>query len=237
MTKVRPANLGRGQTDVLAAPLRYLLGMLSSVPGSLLLNTPALNLDRELHIQPENRLLDIGCGHASLLKLLSSRVGFRRPPLGLDISRQALASGQREANALELLQANATQLPLADDSFDVVTASYLTLHLAEDGLLQMLGEIRRVLAPAGIALVWDFAPTRSEKLNTWNRHFLRHSAGGNWLRSYSTLSAYALEAGFDWVANAHLRPFLFPPIPRASVILGKAPLDWPSQRGTHPSPG
>jgi hypothetical protein len=28
------------------------------------------------------------------------------------------------------------------------------------------------------------------------------------------------------VSNAHLRPFIYPPIPRVSVILGKAPFGW-----------
>jgi hypothetical protein len=37
------------------------------------------------------------------------------------------------------------------------------------------------------------------------------------LRSYTTLSAYALEAGFEWISNAHLRPFIYPPIPRVST--------------------
>jgi hypothetical protein len=46
------------------------------------------------------------------------------------------------------------------------------------------------------------------------------------LRSYGSLSAFALEAGFEWVGNARLRPFLFPPIPRVSLIVGKAPPTW-----------
>ena len=39
------------------------------------------------------------------------------------------------------------------------------------------------------------------------------------------------QAGFDWVDNAHLRPFLFPPIPRTSVLIGKAPEGWPDRTG------
>jgi hypothetical protein len=107
----------------------------------------------------------------------------------------------------------------------------VTQRLEHDGLLTLLGEVRRVLAPGGIALLWGFAPTRSQTLNALHARLLAMGTGGVNLHTYTTLSAYALEAGFEWVSNAHLRPFLFPPIPRASVIIGKAPIGWQPENG------
>jgi SAM-dependent methyltransferase len=102
----------------------------------------------------------------------------------------------------------------------------VTQRLDDEGLLALLREMRRVLNPGGIALIWDFAPTRSATLNTFNRRVLELNGEAGTTRTYTTLSAYALEAGFEWVSNAHLRPFLFPPIPRVSIIIGKAPIGW-----------
>lgn len=196
---------------------------LGSVPGSMLYNTPAFKLHEELQLNPDNRVLDIGCGRGSLIQLMASRVAFRRPPVGVDVSSALLRLGQDDSSRL---QASGTSLPLADSTFDVVTCGYVSQHLDNDGLLALLREVRRVLTPGGIALMWDFAPTRSGALNAFHDRVLSAGNIQARTRNYTTLSAYALEAGFEWVSNAHLRPFLFPPIPRVSIIIGKAPIGW-----------
>ena len=207
-----------------ATPLGRFYAWMVSEPGTLLYNTPALKLHEELQLHADNRVLDIGCGRGSLLQLLAAHVPFHTPPTGIDLSRSMLARRVGDKPA-QYVQATATALPLAGDRFDVVTCSYVTQYLDNDELLAFFREARRVLAPGGIALVWDFAPTRSHALNSLNNRVLDVTGAGI-TRTYSTLSAYALEAGFEWVSNAHLRPFLFPPIPRVSIIIGKAPIGW-----------
>jgi ubiquinone/menaquinone biosynthesis C-methylase UbiE len=197
---------------------------LTSVPGTLLLNTPAYKLHEELQLRPDNRILDIGAGRGSLLKLLASHVEFDRPAVGIDPSRTLLQMGG--AFAAQRVQGGPSPLPFADASFDVVTCAYVMHQLNDTDFLDLLKETRRVLTHGGIAVVWDFAPTRSATLNAWNQRVLSAKPGEINLRTYTTLSAYALEAGFEWVNNAHLRPFLVPPIPRISLILGKAPVGW-----------
>ena len=191
----------------------------------MLYNPPAYKLHEELQIHAENRVLDIGCGRGALLQLLASHVKFDKPPVGIDVSRAMLERVPAESPAIRL-QAAGTSLPLADGLFDVVTCGYATFDLDEDGLLEMFREIRRVLTPGGIALIWDFAPTGSHRLNAFHERVLALGRGDANVRNYTTLSAYALEAGFEWVSNAHLRPYLFPPIPRVSIIIGKAPIGW-----------
>jgi SAM-dependent methyltransferase len=203
-----------------------LYGLLARMPGLMLVNTPAFRLHTELQLRPENRLLDIGCGSGALLRLLTSRAHFTKTPVGVDLSRTMLTLEDDKKGRESLLQASGLALPLADESFDVVTCAHVVKHLDDDGLLDLLREIWRVLVPGGIALLWEFAPTRSKLLNAWNERVVTLGVHECNLRNYTTLSAYALEAGFDWVGNAHLRPFLFPPIPRVSLILGKAPKGW-----------
>jgi SAM-dependent methyltransferase len=206
----------------MTTPLGRLHTWLASVPGAMLYNTPAYKLHEELQLHPDNRLLDIGCGRGALLQLLSSHIAFEQPPVGIDVSRALLDLGDQT----ERIQAHPTQLPVTDECFDVVTCGYVSQRLDDDELLALLQEVRRVLNPGGIGLIWDFAPTRSTTLNTFHRRVLELSGEESNPRTYTTLSAYALEAGFEWVSNAHLRPFLFPPIPRVSIIIGKAPIGW-----------
>lgn len=207
-----------------------LYALLAGLPGTILVNTPAFRLHTELQIKPEQRVLDIGCGTGALLQTLSSRVNFVTPPIGVDLSRTLLRQGNaafgRGDSHPELLRASGLSLPFPDEAFDIVTCAHVVKHLDDDGLLEFMREMRRVLQPGGIGLLWEFAPTNSERLNAWNKFVLSPGVRECNLRDYTTLSAYALEAGFEWVGNARLRPFLYPPIPRVSLLVGKAPVGW-----------
>lgn len=208
---------------------------LASVPGSMLINTPVFRLDQNLLLKPRHRLLDVGCGRASLLQVLASRVAFDRPPVGIDLSREMLLRGhceiERGGKASELLQAAGTNMPFANDSFDIATCSYVLKHLDDAGLALLLCELLRVLKPGGFAVLWEFGLTRSNILNSWHRWLLTRGVASCNLRGYARLAAAATAAGFEWVENARLRPFLLPPIPRVSIIAGKAPEEWRRRTG------
>jgi SAM-dependent methyltransferase len=207
-----------------------LYGAISSLPGTVLVNTPAFRLHSELQLRPDQRVLDIGCGRGSLLQTLSARVPFEKLPVGIDVSRAMLRFGtedlQRAPHDVALLRASGTSLPFADETFDVVICGHVVKHLEDGALLALLRDVRRVLTSGGIALFWEFAPTTSRRLNALNRTVVTQGVGAYNLRDYATLSAFALEAGYEWVGNARLRPFLFPPIPRVSLLAGKAPPGW-----------
>ncbi len=227
------ARVGRAYNSWLKKSVSgQLYGLLARPPGLMLLNTPAFNLHNELQLRPETRVLDIGCGSGALLELLASRVAFQRAPVGIDLSSSMLQLSSTKRAAL--VEGSGVQLPFADESFEVITCAHVAKHLDDTSLLLMLAEIRRVLSfGGGIALLWEFAPTRSRRLNQWNEFVIRRGVRDCELRGYTTLSAFALEAGFEWVSNAHLRPFIYPPIPRVSVIFGKAPVGWREQ--PHPA--
>ena len=53
------------------APAARAYAWLTSVPGALVLNTPAYKLHEELQLRPDNRVLDIGAGRGALPKLLA----------------------------------------------------------------------------------------------------------------------------------------------------------------------
>jgi hypothetical protein len=89
----------------------------------------------------------------------------------------------------------------------------------------------RILKPGGLAVLWEFRPTQSRRLDSLNRWVVTRGVKTATFRPYSAIAAAATRAGFDWVDNAHLRPFLFPPIPRVSLVLGKAPERWREDTG------
>jgi SAM-dependent methyltransferase len=202
----------------------------ASVPGAVLVNTPAFRLHTELQLRPEHRLLDIGCGRGSLLRVIASRVPFHTPPVGIDLAGAMLDLGRRDEarskSEIALVQGSATALPFPDERFDVIICGYVVKHLTDSSLLRFFVELRRVLSPGGIAVLWEFGPTTSKRLNAFHERLLTLGISDCHLRGYTPLSAFALGTGFEWVGNANLRPFLFPPIPRVSLILGKAPPDW-----------
>ena len=113
-------------------------------------------------LPPGSRMLDVGCGSgAFLLPLLDA--GYQMT--GLDYSETILADLREEADgmglraeALDLWQADARQMPLPDDSFDCVF-SFATLYAIPD-IERVLAEIARVLRPGGVAFL-ELGNTRS----------------------------------------------------------------------------
>ena len=101
-------------------------------------------------IARRKRVLDAGCG-TGYGSFEISRNAER--VVGLDISAEAVgyaAAHFRRAN-LSYLQASASAIPLANDSFDLVIAYELVEHM--DAWEQVLEQCRRVLAPGGQVVV------------------------------------------------------------------------------------
>jgi SAM-dependent methyltransferase len=106
---------------------------------------------------PRGLILDDGCGTGAFLDFVRRRGHAVDGYAGIDVSRGMLArAGKRirAGDAPELLvQADASRLPFADASFDVVYARALLHHLPDP--VQGLREIARVLRPGGTAALFD----------------------------------------------------------------------------------
>lgn len=192
--------------------------------GTYLRDTPVLDVPREVGLQPGHRVLDLGCGDGAMARLLAERAGLRRPPVGIDVSRQALRRGAAGGAArVELVAAGASRLPFRDESFHLVVAAHLFRHLEDDTLYRTLLEVHRVLKPGGILLGWEFAPTSSRRLNRFHERLLTVRTTTCRLRGFGALAPYALDVGFRHADRKRFRlPFLFPPIPRVAVMFQKA---------------
>jgi demethylmenaquinone methyltransferase/2-methoxy-6-polyprenyl-1,4-benzoquinol methylase len=95
------------------------------------------------------RLVDVGCGTGQSQRVYAEQAGSY---FGLDLSLSAVATANRRRRG-RFLQADATRLPLADQSRDVVAFSSVLHHLPDrDAALR---EAHRVLRPGGLVFAFD----------------------------------------------------------------------------------
>ncbi len=103
-------------------------------------------------------VLDIGCGAGMDLLLAARRVGPSGRAIGIDMTEamRDRARGSAAAAGLtnvEVHQADATALPLTDDSVDVVISNGVINLVPEKE--KAIAEIRRVLRPGGRLQIGD----------------------------------------------------------------------------------
>jgi demethylmenaquinone methyltransferase/2-methoxy-6-polyprenyl-1,4-benzoquinol methylase len=108
----------------------------------------------ELALQPDDDLLDVGCGSARLLAEHASHVryvaGLDASEIQVRMARRRLAARIAAGSAVVVL-GDAGRLPWEDGRFSVVT-SLNTLKFVPDPVAA-LREMRRVLRPGGRAVV------------------------------------------------------------------------------------
>jgi len=141
-----------------------------------------------LEIGFAGRVLDVGCGNGMYLRELRSR--------GVSATGCDLSLGMLSAAAPHpaLVNADVTQLPFGDRSFDVVLAPHMLYHV-EDRVAAVL-ELRRVLAPGGVCVVVTNGAGHMRALRSFNEAAVRRVTPGWEMRNPST-HAFSLDNGAD----------------------------------------
>ena len=108
----------------------------------------------------DHDVLELGCGASQCSRWVAAQGGR---PVGLDLSYRQLQHSRRideqTGVPVPVLQGTATQLPFADDTFDVVFCSFGALQFVAD-LDDAVGEAARVLRPGGRFAFSITHPTR-----------------------------------------------------------------------------
>jgi ubiquinone/menaquinone biosynthesis C-methylase UbiE len=149
--------------------------------------------------KPFRSLLDLGTGTGRMLELFGREI---ERGLGLDLSLDMLllARDRLERAGLKncsVRQGDIYDLPLADDSFDVVIL-HQVLHFLDDGA-RAIKEAARVLRPGGRLLVVDFAPHEMEFLREQHAHRRLGFAA-------ETVTQWMTASGLEPVMHKSLNP-------------------------------
>ena len=95
-------------------------------------------------------VLDVGAGSGELLRILAgwaNRNGRAAQLVGLELNARAALAILEESKAFPQISAvrgDALRLPFEDGRFDYAICSLFTHHFDDDGVVRILGELRRV---------------------------------------------------------------------------------------------
>jgi demethylmenaquinone methyltransferase/2-methoxy-6-polyprenyl-1,4-benzoquinol methylase len=108
-------------------------------------------------VRAGRRVLDLAGGTGDLAVLFAARVGSTGTVVHTDINGAMLAAGRDKlldaGVILPTIQCNAEALPFNDRSFDVVSIAFGLRNVTRKDVA--LAEMRRVLAPGGVAVVLE----------------------------------------------------------------------------------
>lgn len=157
-----------------------------------------------LRATPGERLLDVGCGPGFYVAELLDEVGESGSVVGLDASAAMLQLARRRCagrDNVELAEADAAGLPVADADFDAALSVQVMEYVPDVG--SALAELERALRPGGRLVIWDVdwatlslhsvdAGLTERVLRAWDEHLAHPSLP-------RTLAPLLRAAGFESV--------------------------------------
>ncbi|MFW6150865.1 MAG: class I SAM-dependent methyltransferase [Chloroflexota bacterium] len=194
-------------------------------------------------------VLDVGCGTGSPAAAVTRR--FEHRLVGLDIFSPVLKNAKRSRAYSDLVLADASRLPFADDSFHIVVCTEVLEHVPRDQGLRLLQELERVSGwlvmvscPVGKweqgaragnpyqrhQYVWDLGEIRHMRFNKVRGVGLRGFSGDRWtalvnspLRPFlRLLGLLATVVTYRWPRLAS-NVFAWKEVPGARLAPGKTP--------------
>lgn len=112
-----------------------------------------------LSVQPDEDLLEIGCGTGRALKIFTETTPGEGLRVGLDLSAQMLTYIQSKSIAPILIQGDGAYLPLQAARFDAIFMAFTLELFSEADIYRVLQECHRVLRPTGRLCVVTLAST------------------------------------------------------------------------------
>jgi ubiquinone/menaquinone biosynthesis C-methylase UbiE len=118
-----------------------------------------IHLLQKLGVQDlkQKKILEIGCGIGSVLIEFMSLGARSRNLYGVDIIRERVSGARKNLPGSTILYADAQNVPLPSQSFDIVTQfTALSSILSEDIRQNVVQEMKRLVRPDGVIIWYDF---------------------------------------------------------------------------------
>ena len=135
-------------------------------------------LVKQASIEPNQSVLDLGCGTGTLVVLLKRKYATAQI-FGIDPDPKALRRAQKKVRragvAVQLDEGFADELPYDEGTFDRVLSSFMLHHLEDPDREKMLREVLRVLRPGGSFHLLDFAGGEDRAQGRWGRLVNSHA--------------------------------------------------------------
>ncbi|MGC8558977.1 MAG: class I SAM-dependent methyltransferase [Nitrososphaeria archaeon] len=169
-------------------------------------------------------VLDLAIGTGYMSKRILKDSGNGAQIVGLDITRNMLLDAQRNlGDKVPLVLGDGKALPFRNDAFDSVVSAFSLRSFLEEGPMQLLTEIKRILVPQGRAVFVDTGKPEGNFMNAFFHVYMNiiKELGGiydhksyNWLaRSIWTLDPRRFKMLMDqagYSAEVYSLPFGVP---------------------------
>ncbi len=157
-------------------------------------------LVEQMNIEKGHRVLDIGCGTATLTILIkkihpdADVIGLDGDPKILEIARSKV---EKEGLTIALDKGMSFELPYPDGSFDRVVSSLVFHHLTRENKVRTFDEIFRVLKPGGELHAADFGKPHNTRMYLVSLIFRLFEEVSDNIKG--CLTVMFLQAGFEQV--------------------------------------
>jgi len=170
-------------------------------------------------VQPQagDRVLELGCATGAMAEYLA---GFGCQIVGVDYADAAIEAATRLHPGIEFVQADATDLPFPDGSFDKVLAADITEHLDDATLDACFAEAFRVLDAGGALAIHTPNPLHIMERAKARHIILKPDHTHIGLRTSKELERRLRDAGFT-VELSTWRPSFIPVFRWAEMVVGR----------------
>jgi ubiquinone/menaquinone biosynthesis C-methylase UbiE len=161
----------------------------------------------------DDDVLEVATGTGAQLVRLAAASHGRT--VGVELADGMLARTRARLDAaglaerVELLLANALELPLEDESFDVVVNSYMLDLLSREDIPRALTEFKRVLRPGGRLVLSNMTKAERRRHCFWDAAYARGVQLTANCRGVLAAPVLA-ELGFIEIKREYLAQMLFP---------------------------
>ena len=143
-----------------------------------------------------DRTLDVCCGTGDQLRLLAAR-GI--DAVGIDLSLSMLGRTRKAGGEPRYSRQDATCMGIRTGSVDLATVSFALHETGWENAEKIIGEVHRILAPAGRLLVVDYdMDVRTDRLAAALIGMIEFLAGRRHFRNFRT---YRRRGGLDALIN------------------------------------